>query len=85
MMLKDELFEVKECAFMRDFLTDLNDGFPCVFGIGFCAVRTLLIGHYKFALKCLLEDSRGKGFLLDCQFNSDAPGMRFCPDESGVD
>jgi hypothetical protein len=41
---------------MRDFLTNLNDCFPSVFGVGFGTVGTLLVSYYEFAFKRLLEN-----------------------------
>jgi hypothetical protein len=70
---------------MRDFLTDLDHGFPSIFGVGLSAVRTLLICYYKLTFESLLEYSGGERFLLDGKFDSDSTGMRFCPDKSGID
>jgi hypothetical protein len=85
MVFEDELFEVEECAFMGNLLTDLDYGFPGVEGVCFCAVGTLLVGHDEFAFKRLLKDGRGKCFFLNREFDSDAAGVGFCPDEASVD
>ena len=37
-MFKDKLLEEQEGALMRNFLSDLNEGFPGVFGGESCAV-----------------------------------------------
>ena len=71
-VFEDELFEVQEGAFVGDFLPDLNEGFPSMFGVGFCAVRTLLICHNEFAFECLLEDGRSESFFLNGEFHSDS-------------
>jgi hypothetical protein len=70
---------------VRDFLTDLNNCFPRIFGVGFGTVGTLLVRYYEFAFEGLLEDSRCKCFFLDSEFDSNSTRMRFCPYKSGVD
>jgi len=83
-VFEDELFEVEKRSFVRDFLSNLDDGFPCMSGIGFCAVGTLLVGDNEFAFKCLLEDGGCECFSLDGELDSDSAGMGFGPDEAGV-
>jgi len=55
-MLKDELLKEQEGTFMRDFLSDLNKGFPGVLGSKSCAVWTLCILDEELDLKDLFED-----------------------------
>ena len=54
MMFQNELFEVEEGAFVGDFLTNLDDGFPCILGICLSTVRTLLVGYDEFDFEGLL-------------------------------
>ena len=84
-MFQDELFEVEKSTFVRDFLTNLDDCFPGVFGVRFCTVGTLLVCYYEFTFESLLEDGRCECFFLDSEFDSNSTGMRFCPDKSGID
>ena len=37
------MFEVEESTLVRDFLSDLDDSFPCVFSSQFCAVGALAV------------------------------------------
>jgi hypothetical protein len=83
-VFEDELFEVEECSFVRDFLPDLDDCLPGVGCVGLRAVRTLLVGNDKFTLEGLLEDSGCECFFLDGEFDSDSTGVRFCPDKAGI-
>jgi hypothetical protein len=55
-MLEDKLFEEQEGTFMRDFLSDLDKGFPGVFGSKSCAVRALCVLDEELDLEDLLED-----------------------------
>lgn len=59
-MSQDELFEKQERAFVRDLLTDLNEGFPRVFGGEFGTVGTLGMLDEVFNLKDLLQDGGGE-------------------------
>lgn len=72
-VFQDELFEVQEGAFVGDFLADLDQGFPSMFGVGFGAVGTLLICYNEFAFERLLENGGSESFLLNCEFDSDSP------------
>jgi len=65
-------------------LSDLDDGFPGVFGVGFGTVRTLLVCYNKFTFKGLLEDGGCESFFLDSEFDSNSTRVRFRPDESSV-
>lgn len=55
-VFEDKLLEEQECALMRDFLSDLNEGFPGVFGGKPCTVWTLCVLDEELDLKYLLED-----------------------------
>ena len=72
-VFEDELFEVQEGAFVRDFLADLDDGFPGMFRVSFGTVWTLLVCYYEFAFERLLEDGGSEGFFLNGEFDSDSP------------
>ena len=55
-VFEDKLFQVQECPFMRNFLSDLNHGFPGVFSSQFCAIRTLTVLNEILDLKNLFQD-----------------------------
>ena len=84
-IFEDELFEVEECSFVRDFLTDLNGCFPGIFGVSFSTIGTLLICYNVFDIECLLKDGGGEGFFLDGEFYSNSTRVRFCPYETCID
>lgn len=69
-LLEDELFEVEECALVRDFLPHLNNSAPCVVGVGFGALGTLSVLLHELDLEGLLEDGALEGFLLDGDLQS---------------
>ena len=55
-MLEDKLLEEQKGAFMWNFLPDLNEGFPCVFGGKPRAVWTLCVLDEELDLEDLLKD-----------------------------
>jgi len=55
-VFEDKLLEEQEGALMRDFLSDLNEGSPSVFGGDPCTVRTLCVLDEELDLKDLLKD-----------------------------
>lgn len=83
-MFQDELFEVEESSFVRDFLAHLYDGSPCVGCKAFCTIWTLVVCDDVFNLEGLLEDGPLKRFLLNSDFHLDSPRMGFCPDKAGI-
>lgn len=83
-MFQDELFEVEESSFVRNLLTHLYDGSPCVGCKTLRTIWTLMVCNDVFNLKGLLEDGPLKRFLLDSNFDFDSPRMRFRPDKAGI-
>jgi hypothetical protein len=83
-VLEDDLLEVEEGSLVRDLLTNLNSSAPGVVGIGLLTVGALLRGDDVFHLKCLLDDGTLEGFLLDRDLHLDTAGVRFGPDETGI-
>jgi len=57
-VFEDKLFEEQEGALVRNFLPDLNEGFPSVFGGKPRAVWTLCVLDEELDLEDLLEDRR---------------------------
>lgn len=62
-VFENELFEEQEGAFVLDFLSDLDEGFPGVFGGESCAVWTLGILNEELDLEDLFKD-RGSQDLM---------------------
>ncbi len=83
-MLQDELFKIEESSFMRDLLTHLYNGSPCVGGETLCTIWTLVVCNDVFNLEGLLEDGPLKRFLLDSDFHFYSPRMRFRPDKASI-
>ncbi len=52
-MFENQLFEVEESSLVRDFLSDLDNSFPGVFGGEFCAVGALAVLDEIFDLEGL--------------------------------
>ena len=57
-VFEDKLFEEQEGALVWNFLPDLNEGFPSVFGGKPRAVWTLCVLDEELDLEDLLEDRR---------------------------
>lgn len=55
-VFKDKLFEEQESTLMLDFLSDLDEGFPCVFGSESCAVWALCVLDEELDLEYLFKD-----------------------------
>jgi hypothetical protein len=55
-VFEDKLLEEQESAFMLDFLSDLDEGFPSIFGSHSCAVWTLCVLDEELDLEDLFED-----------------------------
>jgi hypothetical protein len=70
---------------VRDLLTDLDDGAPCVVGETLLTIGTLLVGLDELDFKGLLQDGTLEGFGLNGDLHLDTARMGFCPDERGVD
>ena len=83
-VFQDELFEVEEGSFVRDFLTHLYNSSPCVGCETFRTIWTLVVCNDVFDLKGLLEDGSLKCFLLDSDLHFDSSRMRFRPYKAGV-
>lgn len=66
-VLQNELFKEQKSPFMRDLLSDLDQGFPGVLCCQFCAVWTLAVLNEILDLENLLEDGRSKHLLLNSE------------------
>lgn len=62
-VLQDELFEVQERPFVRNFLSDLDERLPGVLRCELRAVRALAILDEVLDLEDLFEDGVGKDLL----------------------
>jgi hypothetical protein len=52
-MLEDELLEIKKGAFVRNFLPNLDESLPCVFGCKFGTIWALRMLYKVFNLEGL--------------------------------
>ena len=55
-MFEDKLLEEQEGSLMLDFLSDLDESSPSIFGSESCAIRTLRILDEKLDLEDLFKD-----------------------------
>jgi len=55
-VFQNKLFEVQESPFMRHFLSDLNEGFPGVFGCEFGAIGALTVLNEILDLEGLFKN-----------------------------
>lgn len=83
-MLQNQLLQPQESPLVSDLLSDLHTRFPCILGCQFCTCGTLTSVDHEGEDECLLENRVGENFLLDSDFDLDSSGVRFCPDERGV-
>lgn len=84
-VLQDELLEVQEGSLVRHLLTQLYLGLPGVLGCQPGTVWTLTILNDVLDFERLLENRRGEDLLLYRQLDPEPLGVRFCPDEAGID
>lgn len=69
---------------MRNLLTHLYDGPPCVGCETLCTIWTLMVCNDVFDFEGLLEDGPLERFLLNGDLDFDSPRMRFRPNEAGI-
>lgn len=53
-VFEDQLFEIEESTLVRNFLSNLDDSFPCIFGGEFGAIGALSVLDKIFDLEGLL-------------------------------
>jgi hypothetical protein len=63
-VFEDKLFEEQKGTFMLDFLSNLDEGFPSIFGGDSCAIWTLCVLDEELDLKDLFKD-RGSQDLVN--------------------
>ena len=83
-VLEDKLLEEEEGPLVGDFLSDLDEGLPCVLRGELCAIWTLAVLDEVLDLEDLFEDGCGEDLLLDGKRDTKAFGVGFCPDEMGL-
>jgi hypothetical protein len=64
-VFEDELFEEQESALVLDFLSNLDEGLPSVFGSKPRTIRALCVLDEEFDLEDLLKDC-GSQDLVNC-------------------
>ena len=84
-VLQDQLLQPQECPLVRDLLPDLHTRFPCVLRGQSSTCGTLSGVHDEREDESLLKNRVGQYLLLDGDFDLDSSGVRFSPDERGVD
>ena len=80
-VLEDKLLEEEEGPLVGDFLSDLDEGLPCVLRGELCAIWTLAVLDEVLDLEYLFENRRGEDLFLDGERYAEAFGMGLCPDE----
>lgn len=68
-VLQDHLFEIEECLFVGDMLSELDHCAPCVGGELFLAILALLPMFGVFNDKTFLNFDVFRNFFLNSQFN----------------
>lgn len=84
-VLQNELLEVKEGTLMGNLLSKLDGRAPGVVGETLLTVRALLCSDNILNLETLLNDCTLESLLLNREFDLHTAGVRFRPDETGVD
>ena len=84
-VLENELLQPEERALMVDSLADLGGHSPCQLGLCALAIGAEEVLNDVLDHEGLLEDGRVEHLLLNGQFCLQPLGMRFGPDEGGVD
>lgn len=69
-VLEDELLEEEKGALMRNLLSDLHQGPPCVLRRELSTILTLTVLYEVLNLEHLLEDRRCENLLLDRERDS---------------
>ena len=64
-VFEDKLLEEQESALMLDFLSDLDKGFPSIFGSQSCAIWTLCVLDEELDLEDLFKDRGGQDLVND--------------------
>lgn len=84
-MFQDQLLQKQEGSLVVDLLPDLNARLPRVLGGKPGTLRTLGTLDDEREDKGLLEDGSGEDLLLNDDLEFKSTGMRFGPEERGVD